>query len=483
MRILLVQDNGLNESLALTEASALLRRHGHERLLLLDREERDLARSVRRWKPDLVVLPGSILARRAALDLAGRVKAAWGAPLVLCGTLPTFRPEAACSPDVDWLCVGEADLALADLATALQSGGSTDRISNLWPVRQGVLDPGAPGPLRPLVPVLDDLPLPDREMYFRYRFLRDFPWKKFSAGRGCVHGCSYCYQPRLRGMYRDDPGYVRLKSPERVIREVQEVRRRAALAHVHFADDLFTIRPEWVAEVAGRLRREVGLPFSCNSSAELLSEAVARDLARGGCVAVALGVESGDEALRARILGKPVTDESLLLAARHVHEAGMRLVTFNMLASPGETLEQALATLRLNRRLGADAARVCFAFPIPGTRMFEDALAEGYLDRDTADGIRSERLTFRPRPILSSPDVERMRSLYAVFRLACLLPEGEGLARVLSRLPHGLLDPLLWLQSPLVEQRIFRLSWLQGLRFYRHTGPPERRTTNFTSLP
>jgi radical SAM superfamily enzyme YgiQ (UPF0313 family) len=481
VHVLFVQDNGLNESLALTEASALLTAHGHRCRLTLTREEPDLERTVRRERPDLVVIPGSILARGVALRAARRVAAIGGPPVVLCGTLPTFYPEVVLEPAILAAVVGEADHALLEVVEALAAGVDPAGLPNVRVARAG----GVYGDLlRPLIPDLDALPLPDRALYFRYPFLRDLPWKKFSAGRGCVHNCAYCYQPGLRRMYLGDAHYVRLKSPARVVREVLDVRAQAALGHVHFSDDLFTVDAGWVREISGRLRAEVGVPFTCNTSAELITAEVARDLARGGCVAVALGVESGDERLRCEtILRKTVTDSMIKAAAAHLRAAGLRLVTFNMIGAPGETLEQALATLRFNRELGADHVRVNFAYPIPGTPMFEQAVELGLLDPQEAAALASEEHAFEPGPILSHPRAKELTRLLRLYPLLLRLPHAERLAPALLELPSGALTPLLKLHGPLLEQRIFRLPWWQGLRYFRHVGPPERRTTNFTSLP
>ena len=481
VRILIVQDNGLNESLALTEASALLWNNGHRCRLVIAREEPDLEAVARSWRPDMVLIPGSILARGFALSAARRLRECTGVPVVLCGTLPTFFPEVVLDPAVDFAVVGEADWALVDLADALRDGGDPGALPNIRAAVGGaVRDTG----VRPMIPDLDALPLPDRELYYRYPFLRDFPWKKFSAGRGCVHSCSYCYQPGMRRMYGGDPHYVRFKSPERVVAEVLDVRRRAALTHVHFSDDLFTVDADWVPAMADRFAVEVGLPFSCNTSAELITPAVVRALKRGGCVGVAIGVESGDERLRCdTILDKHVTDAAIRRAAALIRGAGMKLITFNMLGMPGERLEQALATLRFNREIGADHVRICFAFPIPGTDMFERALALGELSEADAERIASEQLDFVPGPVLNNPDARQLEKLYSIFRLCLKAPRGDELCRLLLRLPTGSLERLLAFQAPLTEQRIFSLPWFQGLRYFLHCGPPDRRTTNFTSLP
>ena len=41
---------------------------------------------------------------------------------------------------------------------------------------------------------------------------------------------------------------------------------------------------------------------------------------------------------------------------------------------------------------------------------------------------------------------------------------------------------LLELMAPYNEKRFYDLGWMEGLRYFRHVGSPQRRTTNFASL-
>ena len=92
-RILFLQDNGINESLALAELSGYLVARGHTTRLLLEREERDLLRSAREYQPDLIVVPCNVYAHRWVLDLLHRLDAALpGIPVLVGGTHPTFAP-------------------------------------------------------------------------------------------------------------------------------------------------------------------------------------------------------------------------------------------------------------------------------------------------------------------------------------------------------------------------------------------------------
>ena len=98
MKVLFIQDNGINESLALCELSAALRAAGHETAVLLEREERDLFAAIDRFAPDWFLIPCSILAHTWALGMARRVKERFPErPVILGGTHPTASSKPRCA--------------------------------------------------------------------------------------------------------------------------------------------------------------------------------------------------------------------------------------------------------------------------------------------------------------------------------------------------------------------------------------------------
>lgn len=66
MRVAFLQDNGINESLSLTDVAGLLHSKGHECELFIERNERDFLGSVVAFRPDLVVLPLDIWGEKVA---------------------------------------------------------------------------------------------------------------------------------------------------------------------------------------------------------------------------------------------------------------------------------------------------------------------------------------------------------------------------------------------------------------------------------
>lgn len=475
MRILFLQDSAINESLALCELSGVLKAAGHETRLLLGDEESDLDGQIRKYDPQLTILPCSVAGHRWPIWAAAKVKSLLPRCVTaMGGTHVTFSPELALDPNIDATCVGEAEGAMVDLADRISRGVDWSDISNLCFSRDGTLVKNA---MRPLWADLDTLPMPDRDLYFRYGFISRFPWKKFATGRGCVHSCSFCWNTTLRGMYDAGGEFTRRKSPQRVVEEILAVKAHHPMKHIHFSDDLFTVRPSWLESFAPVYRAQVGLPFTCNSSVELVTARTTAALRDAGCHGVAIGIETGSEALRERILRKTVSNDDVRRAAKLIKSNGMKLTTFNMIASPGETLDDAFSTLRLNREIRADHVRVNIAVPIPHTDFDLDARERGQLHGETVDRVTELK---RPSVAFHLDEAREFRNLFYLFRLGVHVPGIEPLLRQLVRLPVPL-DPLRAL-IPWEEKRIFNLGWVDGLRYFRHVGDPHKRTTNYVSL-
>lgn len=474
VRVLVLQDSGINESLAMTEASAVLKRGGHSTRLLLTDETRRPGPAVRRLDPDLVVIPCPVAGDAAALAGAELVRRyAPGATIVLGGTHATFHPELAKLDTVDAVINGEAEGALLDIADRLSASRSYDDVENVTVFVDGEL---VSNPLRPLIQDLDALPMPDRELYFRYPFVARLPWKKFASGRGCIHHCSYCWNATLQEAWADLGRFVRRKSAWRAVEEILEVRQRWPMRRVHFSDDLFTVHPAWLEEFASLYSMEVGAPFTCNTSTPLVSARTVDALKRAGCKGVAIGVETGNEALRSSLLGKTVTDDEIATAADLIKSRGLELYTFNMVASPGETVDDVLATIELNRRIGADRVRVNIAVPLADTSFEETAFSLGFLEsRPEVEDYRS------PRTYFEGDQRRAMVNLYLLFRAGVHSQVPASTLRMLARLPTAALLPLK-LQGTLEERAITGLPWLEGLRFFAHVGDPHRRTANYVTL-
>ena len=386
MKVLFIQENALSESLGLCSLSACLKQSGHECDLLLASHTKDLYRAIAEYCPDLIGFTVFTGMHKYLFALIRKLKRDFKVPVVIGGPHPTFYPGECFEecPGIDMICRGEGEEVLLQLVKALQDGTDYTSIAGLWVKKNGKIIDNSIAPLNSEV---DRLPLPDRSLYFKYDFIRDFPLKRFISGYGCPYRCSYCNQPFFENEYKKEynvgkNAFMRNKSVDTVIEEILQVKRTAAMTRVHFSDDLFAVKRSWLREFAEKYPRKVGIPFSCNMRFDLIDEEMADLLKEGNCFAVASGIESGNDFLRNKVVGKKLSREQIIRGANLLHERGIKVMTSNIVALPGETFENALETLRLNQKIKAQYVRMNTLIPFPRTEITNYAIEHGYLPKD-----------------------------------------------------------------------------------------------------
>ncbi len=432
MRILFIEKQIDYEPLGLLYLSAVLREAGHKVRLAVASEEDPVA-VAQEWQPGIVgysVYTGSQTYYR---DLNLRLKAALPDVIsVFGGPHPTYFPEFVEEPGVDAVCVGEGEGAMVDLAAAVEAGRPLTGIENWW-FKDG--DRIERNPTRPLENDLDRIPFPDRELlYEKDDFTRQSGIKHFITSRGCPYDCTYCFNHALADLYRGKGKRLRQMSVDRVIEEVRGVQERYPLQFVVFLDDLFIVYVDWLRELAEKFPQAVGLPFFCNVRANLLTAEKVDLLKRAGCVSVGMGLETGNAELRNRVLNRNLSDEQIIGAARLLREAGIALLTTNMLGLPGGSLELDFETLALNHACKPAYANAFLYQPYPRTQLGEYAREQGYMEGslDDIDPSAWERSVLRFSSAAEKRQIENFNKLFA---LAVEWPRLTGLVRWLIKLP------------------------------------------------
>jgi radical SAM superfamily enzyme YgiQ (UPF0313 family) len=223
-------------------------------------------------------------------------------------------------------------------------------------------------------------------------------------------------------------------SVERVIEEVKGVQAHYPLQFVVFLDDLFIVYTDWLRELAEEFPRQVGLPFFCNVRANLVTPEKVDLLKQAGCASVGMGLETGNAALRNQILNRNLSDEQITEASRLLREAGIRLLTTNMLGLPGGTLEHDFETLALNHACRPAYANAFLYQPYPRTELGEYAREGGFVEGsvDDIDPSAWERSVLR---FSSAAEKRRIENFNKLFALAVEWPWLTGLVRRLIKLP------------------------------------------------
>jgi radical SAM superfamily enzyme YgiQ (UPF0313 family) len=421
--------NLLTENLGLMYLSAFLQREGHETRIFIDVKGTDAFAEVEAYQPQVLGFSCTTGLHHWALNFAERYKARHPQAITLFGgPHPTFYPEIIHHPAVDYVCVGEGEGAVGDLARSLEGDGDPGRIANLWGKVDGEIFRNAP---RPLIQDLDSLPFPDRTYYDRYPITARETSKNFISGRGCAFKCNFCANHTLQELYRGKGRYVRFRSQENVIAEIKQVKSRYPVRFVGFSDDILIINKKWLFPFLELYRREIGLPFLSTVRANLVDEEIVSALKAAGCISCVFGIESGVEKIRNEVLAKGVKDEEIYEAARLFKKYRIRFGTYNMVGLPGETVADAFQTVKINSKIRADFPWCSVLQPYPGTQIRKRIEAD--LGRELpVDEIGASYFT---TSVVRGREIRQLENLQKFFHLAVRFPFLQPLIRQLIKLP------------------------------------------------
>jgi radical SAM superfamily enzyme YgiQ (UPF0313 family) len=421
--------------------AALLAENGFEtRVVPANRDA--LARTLDDGRPTILAWSATTAYIRHYLEVNREVKAAHPATWsVFGGPHPTFFPEIIEKPGVDAVCIGEGEYPMLEMARARAAGEPVTGLRNWWVRENGTVHRNE---VRPLVEDLDELPLPDHEV-FRRAMPTHLAQAIVITSRGCPYKCSYCYNHLYRQIYRGKGRHVRRRSVDNVMAELRKI-KEGGYRFIRFMDDLFILHKEWTREFAARYREQIGLPFSCLVRANYVNEENVRLLREAGCHRMTMGLEAGNDRVRNEILQRNMSRQEIVEASRTIRAAGIRLVTANILAIPGGSFETDWETLELNLQCRPHFASVAVLQPYPRTDIHARAVAMGMVGDEDLQAMESSFGFGLEAPLkYDDPREKRLQeNLHKLFPLTVLLPWLAPLTRRLVRLPANRLFNLVY---------------------------------------
>jgi radical SAM superfamily enzyme YgiQ (UPF0313 family) len=469
-RLLFIQDNGVNENLGVMSIAGVLRAHGHEvDLILTDEHPRNYEELIEQYQPDLIGFSFMTGNRDWAYATAQNIKKRFATPIIFGGVHPTLFPEDIDTSYVDYICVGEGEYPVLELMNGLGNSEDCSTIQNLWITKN---KKQIKNPLRNLIQDFDELPLPYREIYYKYPFIENLPVKRFITGIGCPYQCTFCHNPMHIKIYRGKGKFVRKKSVNRVIEEIRYVKDRFILKNVHFSDDTFVLNKAWLQEFLEEYRKQINLPFSCNIRIDQVNEEIIRDMHDSGCFGISFGIESGSERIRNTILKKNLKEEDIITNSKIIKKFRIKLIITNLMGVPDETLEDSFKTIALNQQIKADYTRANVLVPYPKTEVVDYAIEKNLLPSDYS--IHNFKQILR-KSLIRSPYMREFENLCALFNLTVKFPFLTPLTKKLIKLPLTRLYSLARLWEAFENMLYFRLFNMAGFRYFFHIAKNVRR--------
>jgi anaerobic magnesium-protoporphyrin IX monomethyl ester cyclase len=200
------------------------------------------------------------------------------------------------------------------------------------------------------------------------------------TSRGCPFNCVMCTAHLTHGKQ-----WIPRKTKE-IVDELRTLKQNFGCSKFYFADDNATVDPSrWfnLMQTLGASGLNLDLSVPEGIQAHHLDYETLVQMWFAGLRHFTIGAESGSNRVLDKVIGKGgLTVEKIEWVVRHAILANLKPSCFFVIGFPGETLQEAQATVDFAeklRRLGAESCTVRNAIPMPGTRMFEIAKQEGYL--------------------------------------------------------------------------------------------------------
>jgi len=399
-------------------AASYLRARGYSVALfdaMLAESESDWERALDQHQPRYAVLfednfnylsKMCLLRMRQAAFTMMRAAKQRGCTVIVSGSDATDHLQEYFERGMDFGIIGEGEVTLAELVNSQQSPVSSlqlpitnYQLQNIKGLAfrnaDGAITRTAP---REFIRELDALPFPAWDLInvARYRELWLEHHRYFSMNlvttRGCPYHCNWCAKPIYGQRYN-------VRSPENVVAEIKILRDKYAPDHLEFADDIFGLKPKWVARFADLLNADgIGIPFKCLLRADLATPETVAALARAGCQLVWMGAESGSQKILDS-MDKGTHVEQIYAATERLHRAEINVGFFLQFGYLGEDRADIEQTLQMVRDCAPDDIGISVSYPLPGTKFFERVksdLGEKQNWNDSDDLAMMYRGTFSP---------------------------------------------------------------------------------------
>lgn len=383
MKILFITKNvDFIDPMGIELLSALAKREGCETFLHI-LENGSLLTRVKKLKPDIVAYSAKTGEHKYFLGANKLIKAEFPAVFsIMGGPHCTFFPEIIGEGDLDAICLGEGDLAWPEFLRTFRAGGDFHQIDNIC-TKKNFLDNIQPV-IRSKYENLNALPYLDRDLvYGSAPILKNFPMRSYMVGRGCPNHCSYCFNHIYNNIYLGKGRICNRMSVDRVCAELKELKNKYPTQMIKFYDDVFVFsEDDWFNEFAEKYPREVGLPFTCLTRADYLTESILLKLKKAGLASISMSIEAGNDDVRNKILkrnmGREKMIDAFLLCYKH------KIPTFcnTILAILGTNINHDIESLDVNLASKITFGEFPIFFPYPKTELGEYAIKQGYFDGD-----------------------------------------------------------------------------------------------------
>ena len=293
-------------------------------------------------------------------------------------------------PEVDYCCSGEGEETIYPLVSGILGGEDVTGIDGLTYRDSEGKSVTNPRPV--LKQSLDTLPFVDYSLVPEDAMQETVNNKAFplEVGRGCPFNCAFCSTCLFWKRK------FRIKTPERIIAEIERIKDLYGVSKYSFHHDLFTAKKQNVMDFCKYVKeRGTDLKWMCSSRIDTLDEETIEAMASSGLVRVYFGIETGSPRMQ-KITHKNLKIPQIIDVCQMLTDRDVKVTASFIYGFPEENEEDLEQTLQLMRKLmeiGVTSFQLHLCAIFPGTEYFDKykeelVFADNYSDQVSDFGVK-----------------------------------------------------------------------------------------------
>lgn len=396
MKVILISTDENPAAMGIKAVSSNLKKNGFETILIIMANWDDNFKSFS-WEAlqaickDAVLIGLSCMTHgvKKALEVKNKLaQSGIDSPFIIGGIHATLDPESLIN-DFDFVCNGEGEDLIVELAGRLNGHQPYADIPGLWGRKNGSVFRNHPQPLNK---DLSDYPYPDYDLGHQLILESDelvpmglghivCDYFEVMGSRGYPHNCAYCSNEKVK---KDFPwrNKVRQYTNDYFIGHLKEICRVYPNVRSFWLEDdtFFAKSYSEIEDFANRYKREIHKPFCVLVSPWTYSEEKIGLLVDIGMDRLILGIQSGSENTNYNTFNRKISNSRVLDIVRSLNKFKGALPYYDFIGmNPFETRQDLMDSIQFIKRFPVPF----FIFSnslayYPGTRIRERALEAGF---------------------------------------------------------------------------------------------------------
>ncbi len=328
----------------------------------------------------------------------------------------SYAPEKVLKeiPQIDFVVLGEGEQTFVELISVLIEDKDVAGVKGIAYNKDGrIVITEKRNRLCP-----ESIPAPDwRLLDFKNRL----PLLPIETARGCTYNCAFCSEVHYWGKP------VRFRNVDHIVDEIKNNYEQLGICTYRISDSCFSAPESRSMQVCdalleGCIRQGIPLKWSAFARVNNLNGELLEKMKLAGCVALDIGMESGDSAIL-KGMNKGYSYDDIIEGVRIAKKVGIFTHCNVIIGFPGETPQSIVNTISVLNDAQPDSYHCMLLDMAPNTILS---------DSPEKFNIQGDRLVWQHDTMSYDQALGYMKDMIARVKFSCLFPGGELSAIMLA---------------------------------------------------